>query len=351
MRLRHTSHRAERAPMLLLSLGVLGVTAGCSQANARFLTRADQPIHWPAAPAVARLRYLGEIGGTLSAALPRGFGASLNALFYGPTAPPHLVTPHAVSMNDEGTQLAIADTTIGCVHVLDLAKNEYKRIDAMLGVDGALGSPVGVAWAGDVLYIADASRHTIYAVRGNDPVVAFGTDELSRPSGIAHHPTNGRLYVSDAGAHSIVVFETDGTLVTRIGSRGSATGLLNYPSHVAVAPDGTIVVADSMNFRVQRFGPDGEPLGAFGSKGDAGGDFALPKGIAVDSNGVIWVVDSQFENVQAFTPDGSLALTIGQEGHGPGQFWLPAGIDIDRQHRMWIADTYNRRVQVFELLP
>jgi len=345
--------RARRGESLaILSIALMSGVAGCSQARTGFLTPANQSIVWPPPPAEPRVRYLGEIGGTLHAAAPRGFGSSLNAFFYGPTEPPHLVTPHAVAMNDDGRRLAVADPMIGCVHVLDLGSSLYRRVEPLTGLDAVLKCPVGVAWAGEVLYIVDAVAHTVYAV-GDEvtPARSFGTDELIRPAGIAFNPTNRRLYVTDSGAHALAVFELDGTFVTGIGSRGSATGLLNFPSQAACAPDGTVAVADSMNFRVQRFGPEGEPLGGFGRKGDAAGDFALPKGVAVDSNGFLWVVDAQFENVQTFAPDGRLALTIGAEGHGPGQFWLPAGIAIDRQRRMWIADTYNRRVQAFELLP
>ena len=60
----------------------------------------------------------------------------------------------------------------------------------------------------------------------------FGAEELVRPVGIAYVADRDRLYVVDGGAHCIVVFDLEGTVVTRLGQNGTGPGQFNYPSHI-----------------------------------------------------------------------------------------------------------------------
>ena len=336
--------------------------SGCARPTGSFFTRSEQRLVWPPPPEKPRVEYLGEFAGSIRASGDRTLAKTWNEFLYGPDKPPSLVTPHAVSMSDDGTRLAVADPNANCVHLLDLDRQRYRRIDGSPTGDILLRCPVGVAWAGDDLFIVDSELHALLCVKRtggslnrNDESTGscrlIGQDLLKRPAGVTYNPVNDQLYVTDSGLHSVLVFDRSGSLIRSFGERGSGEGQFNFPSQIAVASDGSIVVADSMNFRVQRFSAVGAFLGVFGQKGDAAGHFALPKGVAVDAQGSIWVVDAQFENVQAFAPDGRLLMSLGQEGHRPGEFWLPAGVTIDSRQRMWVADSYNRRVQGFQLLP
>lgn len=337
-------------------------SSGCARPTGAFFTRAESRIVWPPPPERPRVEYLGEFAGAIQASGNRTFSNAWNEFLYGPENPPSLVTPHAVAMNADGTRLAVADPNALCVHILDFDRQTYRRISGSPDANILLACPIGVAWAGDDLYVVDSELHAVLRVVGLDwktdrsesgaaSVSFIAQDKLIRPAGIAYNAVNDRLYVTDAGPHSVLVFDRSGLPVKSFGERGGSEGQFNFPSQIACVADGAVLVADSMNFRVQRFSAEGEFLGAFGQKGDATGDFALPKGVAVDAQGSIWVVDAQFENVQAFTADGQLLMAIGGEGHGPGEFWLPAGVTIDARQRMWVADSYNRRVQGFQLLP
>jgi DNA-binding beta-propeller fold protein YncE len=272
-----------------------------------------------------------------------------------------------VAVDAGGDQVAIADTNGRCVHLYDLEAQRYGRIDAVGAPPRPFECPVAVAWADDTLWVADSKLAIVvrtsrpWAHRrdgggtpsGGDAAPTWqpiGEGELVRPAGMAYSAANELVYVVDTAAHSVKAFDRSGVMTLSFGEQGAGPGQFNFPSHVACAPDGTLVVSDSLNFRVQRFDAQGAPMGSFGGKGDAAGDLSLPKGVAVDPDGNVWVVDANFENVQAFTPEGNLLMAMGGEGHEPGEFWLPAGVTIDGRRRMWIADTYNRRVQVFELL-
>jgi DNA-binding beta-propeller fold protein YncE len=342
-----------------------------------FLTPPEPAVVWPQSPDVPRVRYVGSLTGSEDIGQAKSFGQVWDEILYGPAPEPKLVTPHAVAVNAAGEKLAVADVNGKCVHVFDLKAQTYTsivQVGAPINGRGAaretnapatspadngearsstttLECPIAVCWAGDRLWVADSKLHALAVFEPGGMGRWIGADKLKRPSGIAYNPANQLCYVSDAGTHRLLAFDAKGEVVAELGTRGSAPGQFNCPTHVACGADGTLAVADSLNFRVQRLGPDGTPIAAFGRKGDAAGDMALPKGIAIDSSGTIWVVDAQFENVQAFTPDGKLLMVFGKEGHNPGEFWLPAGICIDSQQRMWVADRENGRVQIFALMP
>ena len=322
---------------------------GCAAPKRPLLQPSTPPLVWPTPPDTPRVQFLGELRGSDDLQRAKTFGEHWDELLHGPTPPERLVSPHAVTIHTNGQRVAVADTGGRCVHMFDLSAQTHHRVTNCAN-RSSLIAPSAVAWVDDALWIADAQAGRITAIGADGSCRLISDDSMERPSGIAYDRTSGRCYVTDAGAHRIVAFDTKGLFVMSIGERGGGPGQFNYPSHIACTADGKLVVSDSLNFRIQVLGADGTPLQMFGRKGDAAGDISLPKGVAVDAAGHVWVVDANFENVQAFTLDGQLLMSIGGEGREPGKFWLPAGICIDAQSRMWIADTYNRRVQVFELM-
>lgn len=308
---------------------------------------------WPGYPEVPRVRHLGEISGEFSG--PRTPSA-LQRVLFGPEEMSRLITPHAVAVDQTGRLVAVADSNAHCVHVFNLESNAYLPIE-QVDPQTPLAAPVGVAWGGALLFVADPPRQAVNAfevapsTRSARHVRSLGTGAFSRPTGLAYDSHRNFLFVSDSAKHQVMVLNNEGIVQRTIGEPGGGEGQFRFPAHVTCTRDGIIAVSDSMNFRVQRFSPNGEVLSVFGRKGDAAGDLALPKGIAVDRAGNIWIVDAHFENIQAFNPQGELLLAFGSEGQRPGEFWLPAGAFIDNQDRLWVADTYNRRVQAFQLMP
>ena len=313
---------------------------------------------WPLPPAAPRIRWAGQIT-DLNAVrgkikkkpswIDRIAGVKEVAE---PEA--RLQKPYGIAVDSRG-RLYVADGLQRVVFVLDPAAQRVEVRGGSARV--ALALPIGVAVdAEDRLFVSDSFNHTITCFTPEGKVLAqFGQEELGRPGGIAIDRERHRLYVADAKANRVAVFDAEKFAFERfIGSPSTPgagePGRFAAPTNVAVDARGNLYVTDTWNHRVQVFDRRGRFLRAFGSHGTRPGNFVRPKGIAVDSEGHIYVVDAEFNNFQVFTPEGQPLLAVGSLGFGPGQFTLIAGIGIDSQDRIYTTEQEGGRVQIFQYL-
>lgn len=226
--------------------------------------------------------------------------------------------------------------------------------------EGQLRRPSGIALSPDGrVWVVDGGARSvlIYDDLGLYIGRIDGVRAWSRPTAVAIAPGGRRVYVLDTGGvdsdnHRIHVYDAEGRPEGTIGGRGSGAGEFNLPTDVDVGVDGTLWVLDSGNFRVQAFDDRGAPLRAFGSVGNAVGQLARPRGLTVDREGLVYVSDAAFGNVQVFTPEGQLLLAIGTRGErdAPGRFLLPAKLAADETGRLYIIDQYFHKVEVVRRL-
>ncbi len=323
------------------------LATGCATPRGELFPAVDPAVVWPQAPSKPRIRYIGALAGSHDLNAGRSGTEALAASFRGPRPPIRFSGPSAIAVRADDW-LAVADGPAAGVHIMHLASRTHRFVGGWR--DERFALPVGVAWAGDRLFVTDASRGEVIELDSEGRFQnRFGHDTLERPVGVAYVPDHEQLYVVDGGAHRLAVFDRSGAFVRTIGERGSLAGQFNFPSHICYNR-GRLLVADSANFRVQVLDSDGNCLRTIGRKGDGAGDFSLPKGVALDSDGHLYVADARFENIQVFDSAGSLLMAWGDEGNGVGQFALPAGLAIDEQDRVWVADAGNRRIQVFAYL-
>ena len=277
---------------------------------------------------------------------PRSFWGKLLTVIAGPGRLLGLGQPFAITEDSRG-RLVLTDPELGLVHVLDFERSRHLVLRP--SKRETFIAPVGVAVdAADNIYVSDAGRAKVYKFnkKGKRKVVLEnGKDGITflRPTGIAVDGTDGTIYVADTWAHKVLVFDAKGNLLREIGERGVEPGQFNYPTSVALGPEGVYVV-DTMNFRLQVLSREGKSKRVIGQQGDRTGTLLRPKGIAVDSQGNIYVVDGLFENVQVFDAEGRLLYYFET---GDGKFAMPSGIYIAPRDIIYIADTLNRRVQVF----
>ncbi len=327
------------------------VASGCQRPLRPIFDEPLSPITWPADPARARIRYVGQLTSSADLKPQRKLFQGVVDFLVGIKAPEQLYGPRSVVITKDGTRVWIADPGGRCLHLFDLQDRSYKKV--IRAGNEHLFSPSGLCVGPDeTIFVSDAESVAIYQLSGRTGALRRSlrlTDDVKRPVALHYDGDKEELFVVDVAAHNVKVLGLDGRPIRIIGRRGKGPGQFNFPCDIA--DDGTVIwIADTGNQRVQGLTHTGDPVAIFGEAGDAPGQLALPKGIATDSDGNIYVVDARFENVQIFDRTGSLLLVIGEEGTGPGQFWLPAGIFVDPDDRIWICDTYNRRVQVFERL-
>lgn len=343
----------------VLLCGVVALCAGC--AATPVVMRLDNSAGpegevWPAAPDVARYQLVGQLTGeanftrdTSRQGLGRRMLGWLAGLVTGPEVPRVLQRPQSGFTDAEG-RVYVTDVSRAAVYVFDAPAGEL-RVWQQADQRARFDTPVGIAPGrnGEILVVDAELKRVVRLSAAGQPLGAFGQGELVRPVGIARDAAGGRVFVADAQADAVVVFNDAGERIATIGRRGEGPGEFNSPTYLSYG-DGRLLVADTLNARVQIFDDGGNYLGQFGRRGLYVGDFTRPKGIATDTDGNIYVVESYYDYLLVFNRKGELLLPIGGTGSGNGEFYLPAGIWIDGRNRVYVADAFNGRVMVFQYL-
>jgi len=336
---------------VLLAVSLLA-PAGSSAKDKKKKAADTAQLAWPPPPQVARIRFLGEYHGEdIKGKKKRGFLERLAGVPEA-TSREKLMKPYGVAVDSKG-RIFVADSVLKLIFVFDLeAKSLEYRGDQP---PASFNKPIGVAVDGqDRLFVSDADRHNITCFDPSGAVVSvFGADVLVRPAGLAIDLALNRLYVADAKARKVAVFDLASFQFLRwIGGVDAPEGEPNTyfiaPTNVAVDLDGLVYVVDSFADHILVFDPDGEPVRSVGGIGSGPGRFARPRGVAFDSDGHLYVVDAMTHRVQILTPDGKPLMPIGGLGVNPGQFNVPAAVTIDQQNHVIVTDQMNRRIQVFQ---
>lgn len=156
----------------------------------------------------------------------------------------------------------------------------------------------------------------------------------------------GNLYIADTGNDQVAAFDSQGTQLWRVGTRGSkANGNFLNPRDIAY-DNGLLYVADTGNNRVQVLSAS---TGAW--QWTFAHHFAaiMGVGIGVDGSGnpIILAADATQNQIVIFNPAGTLLQTIGTGGSGDGQLNQARDATTDSQGNIYVADFKNERVEVF----
>ncbi len=258
-----------------------------------------------------------------------------------------LQKPISVIANDTN-KLLVLDQGLLSLISFDLKENNVEDIDSKF----EFPSLISISQFRDQQCLFTDSKNNniyIYNYQSEDIESLSDSIDLNRPTGIGYVQSKNEFWVAETGSHSIVILDSLGQLINRIGKRGTDKGEFNFPTSIWVDKNEQIYIVDAINFRIQIFDNSGSFIKMFGEQGDATGYLARPKGIATDSYGNIYIVDALFHTVQIFNSAGVYLSNIGTQGKENGEFWLPNGIFIDKYDRIYIADSYNSRIQIFQL--
>jgi len=140
-----------------------------------------------------------------------------------------------------------------------------------------------------------------------DTMVAATDTILGRPTDLTVD-ARGFLYVTDTGRNTLVVLDSAGTIIRRIGRAGSGPGEFEAPRSVRVARD-TIRLLDGGNGRVMLFATDGSPIRVGPSPSGA-----LSGAVVFDEHGggIVTVNGRDSALARRFDPTGANGPPVGQ---------------------------------------
>ncbi len=196
---------------------------------------------------------------------------------------------------------------------------------------GEFREPHDVAADGEFIYVADLWNQRVQAFDADGQLmfVITGQPSLSSPRGLAVH--DRRIYIAEAAAGRVSVYDRDGTRHMTYGTAGGeALGHLIEPVDVAVAPNGDVWVVNSGNNRLERFAADGRAIGSVAISGWSGTRLK-EVALAIDDDGTLYVGDWDQGAVRRFRPDGTELEPLGS---GIRQ---PAGLAIDGDRLLVVA--------------
>jgi sugar lactone lactonase YvrE len=243
-----------------------------------------------------------------------------------------------------------------------------------------LNAPRGIAVneSGEVA-VADTGHHRIRRLtRGGEllNLAGDGTEgwadgpaagsRFRRPAGLCYHPTDGALWVADAGNHCLRRIALDGTVTTMAGSRHQ--GYLDGPAGDAQFDQPTDLVFDARgNLFITEFGshairiltPDGVVRRWSGSveMGFTDGPrdqarFARPAGMAIDPMGNLFLVELQGNRVRKISMDGQVSTVLNTlrsgfvDGpEGIARLRQPLGIAVDPSGNLYLSDSGSHAIR------
>jgi DNA-binding beta-propeller fold protein YncE len=334
-------HMKKPVSLLLLLFAVTLFLGGCAAKETK--TR----VLWPPPPNQPKLEWIGTYWSLDQ--MPKTASEKMTSAFIG--GQPALVfdRPFSVASVGDG-RIFVSDAQKRQIIVYDLNKRSVYPFKS----GRAVSSPFGLAIdSSGKLFVVDAGRNTVLVFGPDDsPLFSFGSPELlEHPVFIALDEARDRIYVSDARAHRIVVFDMKGNHIRSFGEWGPQDGNFYSPQGVAVDKSGNLYVADMFNARVQVFDAEGKFLRKFGERGDKQWNFEMPKGVAIDSDGNLHITDSRKGAMVTYNAEGRLLLFTGggNPGH-PLSLVLPAGVFVDNKDRIYVADQLGRRFAIWQYL-
>ena len=261
--------------------------------------------------------------------------------------------PCSVAVNQRG-EIIVGERGAHCVSIFNSFGEKHRSFGSQGSRRGLLANMRGIALDdhGNILvmdrdndriqkFTADGKFMMAVGKRGNKPL------EFNKPRGVAIHPLNKKIYITDLFNDRLQILNSDLTFFNSFGWCGINDGQFQYPSDVACDSTGNVYVADEGNGRIQVFTAEGVYLRKFGQQGKGHGELHSPTSVCIDNDNVLYVSEWGNDRVSVFTCDGKFLTSFGSMGSGPGQFYRPHGITVDEGGDIYVCDTDNNRLQIF----
>ena len=263
--------------------------------------------------------------------------------------------------------------------------------DAGPATSATLNEPKTIALdAAGNLYIADSENHLVRKVDARTGIMAtiagLGMRDAPamEPAGPVPEPPEddedpladpvskpGDAYTQQPDLSGMVRYVTGTPSKDQrfAGDGGPAVeAVLNFPSAVAVAEDGTVYIADTWNHRIRRVDPGTGVISTIAGTGQAKcyGDngpavnAALnePVALALDGPDCLYIADQSNNRIRKLElPTGVMTTVVGTGESGyngdgaPGPETAlagPSGLAVDQDGNLYIADTFSGRIRKWD---
>ena len=241
-----------------------------------------------------------------------------------------------VAVSPVNGSVFVSDLDNSQIHVFDVESKHVRTFGQRGKGEGQLNYPLGIdVSANGQLYVANQCNHCVSVFREDGTFIrTIGQGKLHCPSDVLVH-SSGLVYVVDGSNNRIAVFSQEGELVRTFGSEGRGKGQFEWPSGVAVSPDGHhLYISDRDNHRLQVFTLEGQYIKEFGT-----GQLKGPRGLTVTSDGSVLVADRGNSRIAFFDKKGELVRSIAVED--------PTGLAIDSRGDLLVASCRKECVYYF----
>ncbi|WP_349742649.1 PKD domain-containing protein [Roseateles cavernae] len=230
--------------------------------------------------------------------------------------------------------------------------------------------------ADENVYVADSGNNVIRKIApdGTDTILAgqlglFGYQDGPGATALFYSPIGvavdaaKNVYVADTFNHVIRKIDPNGVVSTWVGMarvEGDTDGprvvvQFSFPTHLALAVDGSLYVADYGNKTVRKVAPDGwtsliagkTRTYTNGSSDQLGSDMVFGGelgGLAVNADGDLFLVDKSSAVVHRISSDGMVRRVVGSWwshrvdlGPLPGSLFIPEGVAVTADGQLLIT--------------
>ena len=133
----------------------------------------------------------------------------------------------------------------------------------------------------------------------------------------------------------LIVFSQNGELIRTIGSQGTGPGQFNYPTYVAISPDGDLYVSDQNNCCIQVLTPQGVYIREFGKE-----QLSSQHKLLLSGDKHVLVADYSNHRVAVFNQYGALVSSLPCANN-------PVGLAVDQKGDLLVACFGGSCAQIF----
>lgn len=236
----------------------------------------------------------------------------------------------------------------GNAYVTDAARHALVKLDPAGNELWTAGAPARTAGFDQLAAVALARDGSVLVLDGESGVIsrfsqagqyvgAFAKDLATyHPRGLTVAP-NGDVYVADTGGSHILHLSADGAPLGQIGQRGGDRGMLDQPSGIVVAADGSVTVVDPSGRKFVRFAPSG---GASLEWPFGGGPTVNGPQLVLAPDGTLWASDTAAGILQTYSSAGQP-----QNGYSPSAGLVtPSGLAVGDGYVV-VVEPEAKRVQ------